>query len=113
MPTRKAKSKRARLRDWPKPRPRSPRPSPDTLPMRTRPASPNTGGTGGRGGSAQGAREGEGGPMERAREWLKLDDPLGRPVQVTFSAIVLNAALLALVVLMAVLMSSCVDRFIK
>lgn len=51
--------------------------------------------------------------MERAREWLKLDDPLGRPVQVTFSATVINAALLALAVLMAVIMSSCVDRVIK
>lgn len=107
MATRKPKAKRSHLREWPKPRPKSPRPAPNALPVRTR------GGSEG-GQAAKGGEGGHGpqGPMERAREWLQLDDPLGRPVQVTFSATVLNAALLALAVLMAVVMSSCV-RFIK
>ena len=106
------KPPRKRLREWPKPRPKSPRPDPGTLPMRTRGGSEGVP----RGGQAEkGGEGGHGpqGPMERAREWLQLDDPLGRPVQVTFSATLLNAALLALAVLMAVMMSSCVDRFIK
>lgn len=101
------KPKAKRLREWPKPRPKSPRPAPGTLPMRTRSTMEGVP-KGGEGGNGE-----QGGPMERAREWLQLDDPLGRPVQVTFSATVLNAALLALAVLMAVLMSSCVDRIIK
>lgn len=110
MATRKPKAKRSHLREWPKPRPKSPRPDPGTLPMRTRGGS-----EGGRGAKAEGGEGGHGpqGPMERAREWLQLDDPLGRPVQVTFSATVLNAALLALAVLLAVMMSSCVDRVWK
>lgn len=107
MATRKPKAKRSHLREWPKPRPKSPRPDPNALPVRTR------GGSEGGRAKTEGGEGGQHGAMERAREWLQLDDPLGRPVQVTFSATVLNAALLALAVLMAVLMSSCVDRVWK